>query len=128
MKVEISSITYKDSIDVNNFLKGSKAMVTNRVLKELLEQIEKGLCFKMVKNGVLVAVSANIVFDTHVSFSFFKVSDEIKGRPLTLQFYKYVCDNLPDRPLILISKDVSAFKSFVEPITGVTNTYQLRRI
>lgn len=128
MKVEISSISYKDSIDVNSFLKGSKAMVTNRVLKELLEHIEKGVCFKMVKDGVLVAVSANMIFDTHVSVSFFRVSDEIKGRPLTLQFYKHVCDNLPDKPLILTSKDVSSFKSFVEPINGVLNTYQLRRI
>lgn len=128
MDILLSKIEYSDAIEVNNFLKNSKSMITNRVLKELLDHIENGICYKMVVNDKLVAAMASIEFDTYVSISFFKVADEIKGRPLTLQFYKYVCTNVADKPLIIKSKDITSFKTFVVPVDNVPNTYYLRRI
>lgn len=128
MEIVLNKIEYADAIEVNNFLKNSKAMVTNRVLKELLDHINNGICYKMAVDGKLVAVMAAMEFDTYVSISFFKVADEIRGRPLTLQFYKHVCDNVVDKPLVIKSKDVSTFSGFVVPVDGVKHTYYLRRV
>lgn len=113
--MEIVKIKYSDAVVVGKMLKNSKALVSNTIVKDILEHIKNGVALKFIDNNEILGIWCSKEFNTHVSLSFFYTDESIRKKPQVFVFFKTCmeCINL-DKPLIIKTKDTTGFDRYVK--------------
>ena len=128
--MEIKKAEYKDAIEIKKLLVNSPSIVnTGRLLPEILEHIEKDGCVanKIEKDGNILGVWLSKEFDTHTSLSYLFIAEELRKKPIVLEFFmKSLVQISNSKPLVLSTKDTTGFEKYVKLIDEKKNLYEFK--
>ena len=115
--MEIKKLEYEDVIPISKVLKASKAVTSNRVVKEVLEHLSEGIALKAVEDGDIVGVWCSREYENHTSLSYFYVDESIRRKPQLAVFFKYCIESIDRyKPLLITARSVEGFERYVEKI------------
>ena len=125
--MEIVKIEYGDAVVIGRMLKQSKALATNTVVKDILEHIKSGVALKFVDEGKILGVWCSKEFETHVSLSFFYIDESMRRKPQLMAFFRNCMEQIDlNKPLLLITKDITGFERYVVPIANNPDMYAFK--
>lgn len=116
----ISDITISEAIEVGKILKRSKALATNKVVKDIIDHVtdKDSLALKMVSNvGNILGIWCSKEFDDYVSLSFFYMDESVRRKPQVIVFFKHCYELLnSEKPLLILTKDITGFDRYVQKV------------
>ena len=128
--MEIKKAEYKDVIEIKKLLVNSPSIVnTGRLLPEILEHIDRKGCVanKIEKDGNILGVWLSKEFDTHTSLSYLFIAEELRKKPIVLEFFmKSLVQISNSKPLVLSTKDTTGFEKYVKLIDEQNNLYEFK--
>ncbi|MDX9744791.1 MAG: hypothetical protein RBT59_13295 [Arcobacteraceae bacterium] len=88
------------------------------LLKDIKDHIRHGECFKLQnKDGLILGVFLAKRFNTHYSLSYYYLSEEVRRKPITLQFFLFCIKRL--NPLfemyVIKNKNYDSYSRYFTP-------------
>ena len=128
--MEIKKAEYKDAIEIKKLLVNSPSIVdTGKLLPEILEHIDKEGCVanKIENDKNILGVWLSKEFDTHTSLSYLFIAEELRKKPIVLEFFmKSLVQISNSKPLLLSAKDTTGFEKYVKLIDEKKNLYEFK--
>ena len=128
--MEIKKAEYKDAIEIKKLLVNSPSIVNmGRLLPEILEHIDRKGCVanKIENDGNVLGVWLSKEFDTHTSLSYLFIAEELRKKPIVLEFFmKSLVQISNSKPLLLSAKDTTGFEKYVKLIDEKKNLYEFK--
>ena len=128
--MDIKKAEYKDAIEIKKLLVNSPSIVnTGRLLPEILEHIDRKGCVanKIENDGKITGVWLSKEFDTHTSLSYLFIAEELRKKPIVLEFFmKSLVQISNSKPLVLSTKDTTGFEKYVKLIDKKNNLYEFK--
>lgn len=116
----ISNIEISEAIAISKILKKSKALATTRVVKDIIDHINKedSLALKMTDNDSnIIGIWCSKDFEEHVSLSFFYMDVSVRRKPEVIVFFKHCYELVNnEKPLVIFTKDTTGFDKYVVKI------------
>ena len=115
--MKIVQIEYGDAIAVGRMLKHSKILMSDTVVKDVLEHIKDGTALKFVDDDKILGVWCSKEFETHTSLSFFYIDESIRRKPQLIVFFRNCMEQINlSKPLLITAKGVTGFDMYVKKV------------
>ena len=94
-----------------------------------MEHIEKdeSVANKIENDKNVLGVWLSKEFDTHTSLSYLFIAEELRKKPIVLEFFmKSLVQISNSKPLLLSAKDTTGFEKYVKLIDKKNNLYEFK--
>lgn len=128
MKVITREACTVDVVAIKKMIEGSPALDTDTLLRDIVSHIKKKDCVArvMIANNKLSGVWLSKEFEEYTSLSFFYISEDMRRRVEVLQFFQECLTRMPEKPILIGSKDITGFERYVKPVEGNPNVYMFK--
>lgn len=128
MKVITREANTVDVVVIKKMIDGSPALDTDTLLRDIVLHINKKDCVArvMIANNKLSGVWLSKEFSDYTSLSFFYISEDMRRRVEVLQFFQECLARMPEKPILIGSKDITGFERYVEPVEGYPDVYAFK--
>lgn len=117
MEISIAPVEHKDMLSIYRLLKDSKALVTNSLIEDILEHIEKNVAIKLVVDSELAGVWMSKEEDEYVGLSFFFIREDMRCTTWSVKLFRTGVGCVSqDKPLMIAAKDTTGFDKYVTKI------------
>ena len=125
MKAVTRDATTADVVSIKKMIEGSPALNTDTLLRDIVSHIKKKDCVArvLIANNKLSGVWLSKEFSKYTSLSFFYISEDMRRRVEVLQFFQECLVRMPEKPILIGSKDITGFERYVEPVEGNPDVY-----
>lgn len=128
MKVVTREANTVDVVAIKKMIECSPALDTDTLLRDIVAHIKKKGCVArvMIASNKLSGVWLSKEFEEYTSLSFFYISEDMRRRVEVLQFFQECLARMPEKPILIGSKDITGFERYVEPVEGYPDVYAFK--
>ena len=93
---KVGPIERKDLLEINKILIKE---IGSSQLPHLKECLRKGYAKKILKNSVIVGFCLLLEYTTHISLSYYYISEEYRRKPISLFFFIHIFSQINHKPI-----------------------------
>lgn len=125
METSIEILENKDIIEAKNLLSGSKSLISENLVREILEHISNGIALKLIVDGKIKGIWCSLDMKEYTSLSFFFIHPDVRRTILVFSFFK-TCLSFIDlsKPILIQTKDTTGFERYVKHLYGDTYCFK----